>query len=136
MSKMFSAIGVFGFLVASAAYAQVSYPLRADIPFAFNVRGEALPAGTYRVSYSPTPGLLTITGVDPNAGTALALARSEVDPKGASGEARLVFHCTGKNCSLAEVWQGSTGAGVQLPKASSERRVSFETRVISMKLVK
>lgn len=136
MLKLFSTATLFGLLSISAAYAESSQAVQADIPFAFTIHNSVLPAGSYRLSSAGS--VLTIRGLDPNAESALTIARPELDPQGMRGHARLVFQCSGKQCYLAQVWQGGTAEGkvVQLPKTASERKLSFVTRVISMTMVK
>jgi hypothetical protein len=136
MSKMFLTLSLFGLLAGSAAYAQSSQPLQADVPFAFTVREAMLPAGSYRVTFAPNSHVLRVQGVNQPADAALALATPESDPQRSAGAARLVFHCHGKECSLAQVWQGgNAGVGVELPQ-SHERRIAFQTRIISMTMAK
>jgi hypothetical protein len=137
MSKMFLTLSLFGFLAGSAAHAQSSQPLQADVPFAFTVREAMLPAGSYRVTFAPNSHVLRVQGVNQPADAALALANPESDPQGAAGAARLVFHCNGnKECHLAQVWQGgNAGTGIELPQ-SHERRIAFQTRIISMTMAK
>jgi hypothetical protein len=137
MSKMFLTLTLFGLLAGMAAHAQSSQPLQANVPFAFTVREATLPAGSYRLTFSPTAHVLHVQGVNEPADNALTLATPGSDPQGRDGAARLVFHCYGKACYLAQVWDGSTaGTGFELPHAQQERRLAFQTRVISMTVAK
>jgi hypothetical protein len=137
MSKKFFTLTLFGLLAGSAAYAQTGQSLQADVPFAFTVRDATLPAGAYRLTFAPSTHVLRIQGVQEPADNLIALAAPESDPQGAHGAARLVFHCQGKECYLAQVWNGSGSAsGVRVPESNRQRRLSFQTRIISMTMVK
>jgi hypothetical protein len=137
MSKMFLKLTLFGLLAGVAAHAQSSQPLQANVPFAFTVRQATLPAGSYRLTFARNGYVLRVQGVNNPADNALTLAAPGSDPQGRAGAARLVFHCYGKGCYLAQVWDGgAAGTGLELPHTQQERRLAFQTRIISMTMAK
>jgi hypothetical protein len=138
MFKMFSAIAVFGLLTGSTAFAQSNQALQANVPFAFTVHNRTLSSGTYRVSYKTTAHVLYIRGLNLAAESAFVFAIPGADPKGTSGQSRLVFRCNPKGaCELAQVWQGyGEGAGVLVSQPEREHKLSFVTRVVSMSIPK
>lgn len=130
MFNTFSTITVLSLLTLSAAQAQSEQPIQAKVPFAFTVQNATLSAGNYRLTYSQTAHILSIRGLDQNAGAAFVRAMPGV---GADGPSRLVFKCESKSCYLAHVWQGAGagGRGLQVPQAERERTLSFQARVVS-----
>ena len=93
-------------LGAGAAYSQNT--MTATIPFAFQVRGETLPAGDYTIAPASTGGngVVLIRSVHEK-GAIFVMSRNRAqsnDPK-----PRLVFRCTGGHCSLASMWYGVEG---------------------------
>lgn len=136
MSKMFSAIAVSALLAGSIAFAQSSKALQANVPFSFTVHNTTFSPGAYRVSYETVSHVLFIRQLSRSAENALFIATPDSDPKGTRGQSRLVFSCDARGaCNLAQVWQGGgQGSGLVLPER--ERKLSFETRVITMSLPK
>lgn len=129
MFKTFSTITVLSFLALSAAQAQSEQPLQAKVPFAFTVQNTTLAAGNYRLTYSPSSHILSIRGLEQNSGGVFMQAMASAD---ADGSGKLVFNCYEGSCYLAQVWQGAGGRSLQVPHAERERRLSFQTRVVSM----
>ena len=136
MIKVFSTIILSGLAMMSAAYAQSTQPIQAKVPFAFSVKGATLTPGTYRLTYSNTSGILAVGGVQGTKGGAFVLARPGSSPEASDASAKLVFRCYEKACYLAQVWQGSIGGGrnLELPQPARERKLAFETRVVSITL--
>jgi hypothetical protein len=134
MFKMFSTIALFGLITVSAAHAQMPQPVKADIPFAFEVQHKLLSPGTYRFTYS-NGGFLYVQHQAAHAETAIVLAKPDTDPQGTSGSPRLVFECYDNTCFLDHVWQGTlaAGEGLQVSRPRSpERRLSLLTRVVTI----
>ncbi len=127
MFKTFSTMTLLGLLTFSAAQAQSEQPIHAKVPFAFTVQDTTLAARTYRLTYSQTGHILSIRGLDGNSGAAFT---SAVASASANGRGKLVSHCYGKNCYLAQPWQGDQtgGRGLRLPQNERERRLSALTR--------
>jgi hypothetical protein len=124
-SKLFTLIVVSGLLAGLGVAplgAQISLPLKANIPFEFMVAGKTLPAGEYIVSPETTQSVLRIRNVDTNEG-ALVLTNS-AETLDYSDQAKLVFHRYGNQYFLWEIWGPGTNVGYEVPKSKAEREAS------------
>jgi len=111
MSLMFNVTG---------AYAQ-SFA-KADVPFAFNVGTAQLPAGTYEVKVlSQSPYEIMIQNRETSA-AAMSIARRDGSR---TGDSKLVFHRTGTQYFLSEVWKDS-GAAMIVPASRHEHELTKE----------
>ena len=94
--------------LAVAAGAASAQPLQADIPFAFEVNGNVLSAGTYRVDHISNLGhVYRFMGGQESA---IVLAASEHDAQKAwkaAGNGKLAFECGPNRCVLVELWDGT-----------------------------
>ncbi len=115
--NMIAALALFVAFGVGPAAAQSSITLRAQIPFDFTVRDYRLPAGEYRIQPAAS-GVLVIQRVDSEANV-MALTTS-VSSKDWQEESRLVFHCYGNSCFLAQIWKAGDNAGFELPKSKAE----------------
>ena len=132
MFKTLSTITLYCSLMISAAYAQSSQPIQAKVPFPFMAQNTALASGAYQLTYDTSAHRLTIRSLDGNSEGAFAVA-TPADASGSSGDsAKLVFKCYQKNCYLAQVWQGSIGAGrgLAVPLAEPARKLTLATRAV------
>ncbi len=134
MAKMFSTIILSGLAMISTAYAQSSQPIQAKVPFAFTVQGTTLAAGSYRLTYSDTPGILFVRGVEDTSAGAFLHAIPESAPGASKQSAKLVFQCHENACYLAQVWQGNISGDrrLEVPQPARERELGFQTRVVSI----
>jgi hypothetical protein len=115
MSLTFNVIG---------AYAQ-SYT-KANVPFAFNVGGAQLPAGTYEIRVlSESPNEIMIRNTETTA-AALSIARSE-DSR--NPESKLVFDRIGSQYFLTQVWKGSGAGGMIVPTSKHEQELKRELQL-------
>ncbi len=115
MKNTLIALGIW-IALGTAAYGQSRY----EIPFAFQIGDRHLAAGHYAISMNPMNGALTLS---PAAGTAIFLRQqSRVEAPAAAG--RLVFHCYGHSCFLAQVWRNGDPSGTQLMRSASERELA------------
>jgi hypothetical protein len=89
--------------------------LRAQIPFAFQMGGKTLPAGTYQVSTSQ--GVLGVHGYDGGVFVMTDRLESNGDQETAWQNPTLVFERNGGDYRLIEVWTGSRN-GRKLPRDS------------------
>jgi len=130
MFKTLSTLTMLGLLAMPAARAQSNEPLRAQIPFTFEVRGATLPAGNYQLSYSPTSHLMTVRGAKHAAFVHMRPAFSPV----ASESGKLLFQCYGGACYLAAVWPRAASGepALQATKSALSQRISFITRAVSL----
>ena len=120
---MLSLVSMFTLCAAVAsANAQLSNPIRAKIPFDFNVGDKKLPAGEYTFSrlsgFSNTRTML-VSNVDASTRVFQSTLGAQVlTPKNAS---ILVFNKYGDQYFLEQIWTGGEQEGAQLPKSRGER---------------
>jgi hypothetical protein len=120
---MLSLVSMFTLCAAvSSANAQLSTPIRAKIPFDFNVGDKKLPAGKYTFSrlsgFSDTKTML-VSNVDASTRVFQSTFAAQVlTPK---NESTLVFHKYGDQYFLEQIWTGGEQEGAQLPESRGER---------------
>jgi hypothetical protein len=93
-------------LAGGAARADASETIKVNVPFAFTVRNQTLPAGEYLVRRDDTdPAVLLIQNVDrTHAGTfVLTNAAGGHDPTG--DKSCLSFTRTGETYQLSSIWE-------------------------------
>jgi hypothetical protein len=105
-------------LNATGAYAEAF--AKADVPFAFTVGSQQLPAGRYIVS-SDDLASITIRSADTGA-SVMSLVRAESPNKQAP---KLVFHHLGNQYLLAEVWGAEGRAGMIVPTSDLEKELEM-----------
>jgi hypothetical protein len=117
------------FMIAAAALtltatAVSAETLKAEIPFAFQVSGKVLPAGTYTVDSSKlrSTGIVPLRSTETNDAVLVSRIAAN-DPKAewrADGKARLVFEC-GDTCTLVQIYSPSDAAayGIAHPKSTN-----------------
>jgi hypothetical protein len=115
-------------LTAGAVYGQT---LKADIPFAFQVSGKAMPAGTYTFDYSKlsTSNVIAVHSQETKAGGYVART-STSDPNSewkSDGQPKLQFECAGDGqCALTKAWTGGDSQAFNLAHPKS---VDMNTRI-------
>ena len=112
-------------LFAGTIQAQDLRRADADIPFAFYAEGLQMPAGRYCFTEMQANGLSRLT----NQTTRHEIFLRSMTPTG--GEPRgskLVFHCYGDDCILAEVWYEGDCAGRALPRHAKEKELASAAR--------
>ena len=112
-------------LGAAAGWAQNPYPLRADVPFDFNVSGLAMPAGQYLVSENGIAGLITLRAE--GTGKVVVVATSAAEVAAAPATAHLVFRRYGDQYFLAETWTPGSAIGRMIPSTKQERLLAERT---------
>ena len=106
---------------ATSAFAQAY--AKANVPFAFNVGGAQLPAGTYEIKVlSQSPYEIMIENSETRA-AAMSIARRE-GPR--NTESKLVFNRIDNRYFLSEVWKGSAAAGMIVPTSKQEEELKKE----------
>jgi hypothetical protein len=92
------------------------------VPFDFTVGNQALPAGTYQVSYYPTATMILIRSQDGrfHASTTTHLA----DPSTRDGE--VVFTKYGNQYFMHEVLCSAMSMNVEIPKSTREKQVRIQ----------
>jgi hypothetical protein len=108
-------------LTATSVYAQCDMRLEVNIPFAFFVGNNILPAGKYTVSHM-IQGLLLIRSED---GSAVQIF-STLDTQASKSrdESSLVFNRYGDQHFLATIWTAGTDTGHVLYEFRAEREIS------------
>jgi hypothetical protein len=96
------------FAASVCTHAQEHPLVKANIPFAFEVRNATLPAGTYYVTVpGPLDDVIEVQSMDGRR-NAIVMAPGVVEQVRA-GQSRLVFRRAGDKYFLAQVWlQGSS----------------------------
>jgi len=122
---MLSLVSMFTLCAAVAsANAQLSNPIRAKIPFDFNVGEKKLPAGEYtfsRLSGFSDNKVMSVSGADASAHVFQSTFGAEVlTPKDKS---TLVFNRYGDQYFLEQIWSGGEQEGTQVPQSRSERTI-------------
>jgi hypothetical protein len=126
-----------GFLAAllatSTAVGQSNWVTIADIPFAFTVANQKLPAGRYTITRM---GETTLRIFSPhNEGT--VMLTHKVEGKAPESSGRIVFHRYGDAYFLSEVWVAAHGTGRKLFQSRSEaelvgKRTEMEIAVLQI----
>ncbi len=118
---MLSLVSMFSLCAAVAsANAQLSIPIRARIPFDFNVGDKKLPAGEYtfsRLSGVSDNKVMLVRGV----GVGVLQSTFEAEVLRPKNESTLVFHKYGDQYFLEQIWTGGEQEGTQLPESRDER---------------
>ena len=122
---MLSLVSMFALCAAVAsANAQLSNPIRAKIPFEFNVGDKKLPAGEYtfsRLSGFSDSRIMFISSVDATTRVFQSIFGSQVlTPK---DQSTLVFHKYGDQYFLEQIWSSGEQEGTQVPESRSERTI-------------
>ena len=122
---MLSLVSMFTLCVAAAsANAQLSNPIRAKIPFDFNVGDKKLPAGEYtfsRLSGISDTGVMSVSSADTGAHVFQSTLKARVlTPK---NDSTLVFHKYGDQYFLEQIWSGGEQEGTQVPESRGERTI-------------
>ncbi len=122
---MLSLVSIFTLCAAVAsANAQLSNPIRAKIPFDFNVGDKKLPAGEYtfsRLSAFSDGKEISVSSADARAHVFQSTFGTRVLT--AKNDSKLVFHKYGDQYFLEQVFSGGEQEGNQLPESRSERTI-------------
>ena len=89
------------------------------IPFEFTAGKMTLPAGEYRVLQEYASPALLIQRMDRSAAT--FVNSNAVASNKPQAQTKLVFHCYGKRCFLAQVWRAGESRGRELLKSAQEK---------------
>ena len=108
-------------LLASGAWAQLTHPITADVPFDFTVGKSTFNAGKYQVQTS-MPGVLRVTSTDGKSSAMLIISPKRQAKT--EQETKLVFNRYGTQYFLSEVWSAGTDTGIELRKSPAEREMA------------
>lgn len=120
---MLGLVSMFALLGAvTSANAQLSNPIRATIPFDFNVGEKKLPAGEYtfrRLSDFSDNKTMSVNNADGSVHLFKAIFEAQVlTPK---NQTVLVFHRYGVQYFLEQIWSSGELEGTQLLESRTER---------------
>ena len=120
---MLSLVSMFILCAAVAsANAQLSIPIRAKIPFDFNMGDKKLPAGEYtfrRLSDFSDNKTMSVNNADGSVHLLKSIFEAQVlTPK---NQSVLVFHRYGDQYFLEQIWLSGDLEGTQLPESRTER---------------
>lgn len=90
---------------------------RADVPFAFEVRGAKLPAGTYAVNetFGESTKTITLVNRETRKTVLISALQNEHSKVNQPVESQLVFTCAEERCALQEIWSESSAMGYRIP---------------------
>ncbi len=133
MKKFMKHIAVATAALALAGIASAE-TLKVDVPFAFNIGKKLMQPGTYLVSVISTSNHDTykLTNLEQRE-SAVATAFVAQDPAKewrADGRPRVAFYCDDSGCTLAQLWNGVTGAPAQRFQFRKSRGESLPLAVI------
>lgn len=119
----------FGFLVLAAGTASADV-LQVQVPFAFEVSGQLLPAGDYRIERHATSGtVVLIRGEQSNQPSMFVVTIPSVGPSPAGNTPVLTFTPGETRHRLTGIWE-SASAGHEIPGAGDD-----ESRVAQVVVV-
>ena len=107
-------------LAAGSLYAQISSPVKANIPFDFTAGSVDLPAGEYQVGRMGTVGNLLIRG-EGTQGMFLGSQAAQANSRPAGS--KLVFHRYGDRYFLFQIWAQGEERGSELPMMKVEKEL-------------
>jgi len=116
---------------AAAAFAQMpGTSIRANIPFAFSVRGKTLPAGEYEIKrVFDSPDMLIISSVSRHEHEHAAFNTEPTASRKPLKSGELVFHRYGDSYFLAEILTTFDQMGHQLAPSHQEREARREMAI-------
>jgi hypothetical protein len=126
MKKQIAVALMAAAMAAGQCYAQRPTS-KADIPFAFQVANQTMPAGEYLIQrVSDTNRRAEMIRRTDSSAAVIALTFSVVDAKNGGSEPKLVFHKYGDSYFLSEIWTGRA-EGRHLLVSKREKELARET---------
>jgi hypothetical protein len=112
-------------LIATGCALAQDHLVQATVPFAFNINGSSLPAGTYKVgSDFGRANMLSIKNREQSVNI---WAIGMVDSNDPSKTASLVFHRYGDQYFLSEIHYANSSSKLHFPASKTEKRVREHT---------
>jgi hypothetical protein len=118
-AKFFVALSALVLMTASAAFAQNTNPMQADIPFAFRAGNHSFPAGHYEIKPELSPGVVMIRCTD--TGEVAVIIANRAHSVETVENATLVFNRYGNRYYLAKLWRPGYNAGSEFRKSKAEQ---------------
>ena len=113
-------------LSSANAQSQSSSQLKVNIPFAFNVGDQSLPAGEYTIRCTnPSSDMKVLELRSSNGRETVLIRTSSVSSKLQNG-AKLVFNRYGAEYFFGQAWLPSDSLGMQAPKTRTEKQLARE----------
>jgi len=110
---------IVAFTVAvPVVHAQTQTIMTANVPFAFSVGQQQLPAGAYAVREMDRATLIASQG-----GKEHVLGIYAYAGPSKADETKLVFDKVGDHYFLAQIWTSARGQGLELPKSQLEKEL-------------
>lgn len=106
--------------LVGTSFGQASGPLKANIPFDFQVGNTMLPAGEYRLDQMNS--ILLLASADKSAHAAIAVRRCETLKE--QEKSKLVFHRYGSDYFLSTIWVAGDRAGRDVPTSKREKEIA------------
>ncbi len=138
-SRIYGALATLAVaLTVGVSFAQAQSRVNADVPFAFSLQGQSMPAGNYEV-ISLGNQALEIWNLDAQRGTLVAKQMSLQSSNDQSP--KLVFHKYGDQYFLTQIWY-SQDSGIGFAESKREKEVktasnglpnASETVIVAMK---
>jgi hypothetical protein len=94
--------------------------VRVNVPFAFSVNNQVLPAGSYEIVQNDNTSMLTIRNQSDRKSTIFSV--NTADERRVPAAAKLVFNRYGDQYFLSQVWTRDSGRDVR--KSRSEREAA------------
>ena len=124
MRRIHSVLWLSAILISAALYAQTR-TMEATIPFEFRIGNSVMPAGSYRVDYSPQ--MLRVREEHGNhIATRLLNSVDRVTPPSTGV---LEFTRYGNDYFFSKIWIPGSAAGGALPKSSLEKELASRPQV-------
>jgi hypothetical protein len=109
-------------LTVAGAYAQSAG--RANVPFAFKVGAEQVPAGTYSVKRDFATNIVSIRNVTTSA-TVLLMGAGRSP---STGTEKLIFRYVGGQYILTEIWGATGSPGTAFPASKRNRELQVASQ--------
>jgi hypothetical protein len=109
-------------MLLSTPASAVTFRIRAEIPFDFQVGSKKLPKGEYIIeSLNDAGGVLLIRHAKKGKAVNFTVVRGKMMEKPKS---KLIFHRYNDQYFLARVWDGSSDTVLKLDKSSAEKKAA------------
>ncbi len=138
-SNIYGALAMLALaLIVSVPFVQAQSQVKANVPFAFSLQDQSMPAGNYKIM-ELNDRVLEVRNLDSQHGQLLAKQMSVQSSRIQSP--KLVFHKYGDQYFLSEIWDGESDSGIAFAESKREKEVQTaanslappETVIVAMK---
>ena len=124
MKSLITRMAIAAVALACAAGLASAQSMKAEVPFAFQASGRAMPAGAYNLSIARSIGgtpVFRLLNTDVKR-PVLAMTNGPHDSGNSSDRsAKLVFRCSAADCALVQIWTGTDRGAFDLPAGKTVR---------------